>query len=322
MTSQDFTNNQPSPYYQLAKPMGQGSYQTYHHMDGTISEMAYPVALSGLGKGPRMDKGLLPAAELAAAYSESYPASAASSGAGDSPVTPAVGDSDRKIRRNNGNVPTTPVLLHIAASDPASDSTDFGQMPKLDRTMTDVYGDELYNPNFTITAASSPQPHSVASTGSDVFSQRINAANHQHLSATHSPASTTSRARSPFRTGSPFATPSSRHFKYSQSSKEKEQQSGRLHSHVENAGEPETPKTISPKDAVLEFNESDADGVFPLFPQDPSGFQVDDLPKTVPTSQHTGLYMGSDMGSVHSTDQFECLPSQLPTGIQTEFIRG
>lgn len=318
MNSQDLTNNQPSSYYHLAKSMGPTPYPTYHGMDGTIAEMAYPVTVSGPGKRPRMDKGLLSAPELAGAYNRSHPASVASSVAGDSPATPAIGELDQKSsRRKNGKTPMTPDLSYPAASDLASNFLDYGHIPKLDRTMTDVYGDELYNPNFTITATSSPQPHSVTSVGSDVFSQRINAANHQHLSAAHSPASTTSRARSPFRTGSPFATSSSHQFTCSQPpSREHDQQIQQPIAHLENAGEPETPKTISPKDAVLEFNESEADGLFPLFPQNSSGFEIDTLSKTAPSSDHNESYIGQNMGSLHQNDQFGYLPSQVPMGIQ------
>ncbi|OAQ71162.2 26S proteasome regulatory subunit-like protein [Pochonia chlamydosporia 170] len=316
MHSQDLANAQGGSYYQLAKSMGPASYQTYHGMDGAVPEMAYPVTVSGPGKRPRMDKALLPAPELAGAYRRSHPASVASSAAGDSPAAPALGEAEHKPRRKNGRTQCYLKYSQAGDADPASDFLDYGHIPKLDRTMTDVYGDELYNPNFTITSASSPPPHSTASTGSDVFSQRIYAANHQHLSAAHSPASTASRARSPFRTGSPFAASSTQQFNNSRpASGGHSQHAQHSVSNLEGAVEPETPKTISPKDAVLEFNESEGDGVFPLFPHDSSNFEIESLSKSIP-SDPNGSYIGPNMVNLHSSEQFGYLPSQMPTGIQ------
>lgn len=316
MHSQDYTNNQATSYYQLAKSMGPASYTTYHNLDGNMPEMAYPVTVSGPGNRPRLDKGLLPAHELIGAYSRSHPASVASSAAGDSPATPAFGETDHKRRRKNGRTQYAANSSPPADADLMSDLLDYGHVPKLDRTMTDVYGDELYNPNFTITSASSPQPTSVASTGSEMFSQRINAANSQHLSAAHSPASTTSRARSPFRTGSPFAASSAHNFGSSQPPREHDQNTQRPMPQLESVGEPETPKTISPKDAVLEFNESEADGLFPLFPQDSANFEINSLSKAITSSDPEAPYLGPNAVNLHSNDQFAYLPSQMPSGIQ------
>lgn len=75
----------------------------------------------------------------------------------------------------------------------------------LDRPMTDIYADELCNPNFQITSA--PPTSTLASPQNDVFSQRLQAANSQHLSASNTP----SREQSPFRQGSPLA-PSGNNF--------------------------------------------------------------------------------------------------------------
>merc|ERR1719201_2227301 len=79
--------------------------------------------------------------------------------------------------------------------------------------MTDVYGDELYSPNFAITSTppSQPQQLTTISPPNDIFSQRLNAANSQHLNVGQS--ITTARGKSsPFRSNSPFAKPSNQHF--------------------------------------------------------------------------------------------------------------
>ncbi|KAK8080237.1 hypothetical protein PG997_008055 [Apiospora hydei] len=72
---------------------------------------------------------------------------------------------------------------------------------RLSRTMTDIYSDELYSPNFTITSASpAAQSQLAMSPTNDLFAQRLQAANSQHLNA---PAASSSR--SPFQPSSPLA---------------------------------------------------------------------------------------------------------------------
>jgi hypothetical protein len=149
----------------------------------------------------------------------SRPVSVASSIGGDSPATPSFHENeDNHKRTKNGEGPESPVLfplgaeldfvddcLHFVFDDIASATrTD---MPKLDRTMTDVYGDELYSPTFAITSASpSPQTHLALSPGNDLFTQRLQTANNRHLYAAQSPVSIDSRGQSPFRQGSPYAS--------------------------------------------------------------------------------------------------------------------
>ncbi|KAJ8106639.1 hypothetical protein ONZ43_g6997 [Nemania bipapillata] len=158
-------------------------------------------------------------------------------------------------------------------------------MPKLDRTLTDVYSDELYSPNFAITSASpSPQTHLALSPGSDLFTQRLQTANNRHLFAAHSPVSIESRGQSPFRQGSPYAsamnefprvgTNQSRlesaqqlreRRKAEEDAKQFQQQMAR-NSQQGPQQQQSTPTTISPKDALLEFSDADMDSHFPLFP--------------------------------------------------------
>lgn len=272
-------------YYHLAKSIA--PYSGYGGMDNVMPDMAYPVTVPGPRSKPRVDRGLLPAPDFP--NNRSHPTSVASSIAGDSPATPTAG---------------------------------FHNVPKLDRTMSDVYSDELYSPNFAITSSAPSHPHlAMSPTNNDVFTQRLQAANSQHLSAAHSPASSVSRGRSPFRTGSPLA-PSPHHdfgtgsmgpFNTAQRMREqhKAQQDAQLMTgQMTQRHEPETPKTISPKDAILEFNEPEGETNFPLFPsQDASAFEVDQFSKAMASqaSQDT-MHDGSN-------GHFNYIPSQMPTGI-------
>lgn len=307
MTSHDNNGAPANSYYQLAKSMS--SYPGYQSLDHSMPELAYPVTIPGPSNKPRADRGLLPAPDFVNNSSNrSHPASVASSIAGDSPATPTVGDADIDRRRKG-----------------------FGTMPKLDRTMTDVYSDELYSPNFAITSTSPPQNRTTTSPTNDIFHQRINAANSHHLSAAQSPASSASRGRSPFRTGSPMA-PSPSHdfatahhnipFNSAQRMREqnKVQQEAQMYQQqMSHATEPETPKTISPKDAILEFNEPEGgEPSFPLFPQDSSNFEMEQLAKTMVPQTDSSMACPQPVinGQNGVSHQLNYLPSHLPTGIE------
>ncbi|KAH8677263.1 hypothetical protein BX600DRAFT_430626 [Xylariales sp. PMI_506] len=314
-------------YATLQSLAGQGAVTT----DG-ISFVDGLHNLTAQQQKPRLDRSLLSGADLAIGSStRSHPASVASSTVGgDSPATPSFHETledDTRRRKNNGEkLPDGPIRLQPWSSkhDDADSFTwddEFASLqldavfnntnnnhlnhpqlhpaapPKLDRTMTDVYNDELYNPNFTITSASPPpQTHLAMSPSNELFSQVLKAANSQHLSAVHSPVSSTSRINSPFRQGSPLA-PSLNDFAQqgnalrlntAQQLRERQKQERDakvLQQHMaRNANQQQgTPSTISPKDAMLEFNDTEDASNFPLFPpQDNSTFGMDQLSKVVP----------------------------------------
>lgn len=254
-----------------------GAYSGYHNVDAAMPEMAYPVTIPGPASNgnQKNDRGLLPAPEFGNT-SRSQPTSVASSVGGDSPATPTVNEPESADRRRK-----------VAGT--------FNSVPKLDRTMTDIYSDELYNPNFAITSTTSSSQNQLAmSPVNDVFSQRLNAANSQHLSARQSPVmSNGSRERSPFRTSSPLAgaaqdfstpsaTPRGMHVNSAQRVRgnHKLHHESQLQSHMTSSREPETPKTISPKDAILEFPENDDNRNFSLFATEGHDF-VDQFTKAM-----------------------------------------
>ncbi|KAK5988735.1 Transcriptional regulator RPN4 [Cladobotryum mycophilum] len=305
-----------SYYQQLPKPLD--SYPGYHNLDNTaVTEMAYPVTIPGPAPNhrQRVDRSLLPAPEFASGSNRSHPASVASSIAGDSPATPTVGELDPVDRRRQGR-------HQSSTSAPGSEDSFIWlaghHAPKLDRTMTDVYVDELYSPNFTITSSSSPQQANVAAvSNNDVFNQRINAANTQHLSTVrHSPSSTASRDISPFRHGSPLA-PSPVHdwinqgnVSFNSAQRMREQNKARQDAQLAQQQQQQkmnsgTPQTISPKDAMLEFNDTEEETQFPLFPQNTPDFGMDHL---------AGVINGAN--SFGNGNQINYTQSQLPTGVQ------
>lgn len=277
--------------YHLGKPMMGGSLYGLNGPTSSAHNSPTPYAMAeGLpALSPaaqhaqlRSDRGgLAPAAELSVgggSFTRSRPVSVASSVVGgDSPATPSLHDFEDDSRRRKN------VLLN--------NSNAHNLPPKLDRSMTDIYSDELYNPHFGVpTTASPPQTMVMSSPGSDVFAQRLQAANNQRLSAAmHSPAPTIPRGRSPFRHDSPHYVTAGHEFPHHQmgmsQARVRSSQPMVDNMKAEHDGaevrQQATPNTISPKDAVLEFNDSDdAASSMPLFPPQDPGFNLDTLTTT------------------------------------------
>lgn len=264
-------------------------------------------------------RGLLPPPDFQRPRNTSRPVSVASSIVSDSPATPS-GEPEDDRRQRTGELFDR--IDHFVPDTYSSlfDDAAFN-MPKLERTMTDVLNDELYNPsNFNMTSTS--QGQIPVSPSNDLFAQRIHAANTQHLSANHSPALGSSRERSPFRHGSPLAPmpnhdfPSamqSAHLGFGSAQQLREQRKAEhdaqaMQNQLARRSDTGTPQTISPKDAVLDFQSPEGEANFPLFPQqDATGFGVAQ-PKGFP-QQFSDLQLnGTSFGNYVS--------SQLPTNLQ------
>lgn len=318
-------------YHVVPKPIAEAQdhlyagYHVYSPMDSS-RDVVYgttPVASQRSHQDRRSVQQHAP--DFAPGATRSHTGSVASSTmGGDSPATPSLGEPEDDRRRRGGKgfmdplFNTTDLLGSTAAA--------FINVPKLDRTMTDIYNDELYSPNFSISSAAPSQPQLAMSPTNDLFAQRLQAANSQHLSVAHSPAPVTARDRSPFRQGSPLApvasrdfggvlSPSRTHFHSARQLREQskaQEDSRALQHHIATRPEPETPKTISPKDAILEFHEPEGDSNFPLFPPDECGdFDVRDVGKPVsPSHGLVGTFRGPNATGVPDGSQFTYMPSQ------------
>lgn len=325
--SSNDNSSQGGSFYQMSKPVGH--YSGYQQLDQSIPEMAYPVTISGPSGKPRVDRSnLIPAPELSNSGSRSQPASVASSIAGDSPATPTVSHVEAIDKRRKGRSSNIPDSL-TSSDSPLPLLEGYGNVPKLDRTMTDVYGDELYSPNFAITSTPPQQQMTAMSPPNDIFNQRLNAANSQHLHVSHSPNSTASRGRSsPF---SPYGQVSNDFNAPAQGmpmgSAQRVREQGKAQQDVQmfqqqvtrGRTQPETPKTISPKDAILEFNEAEGDANFPLFPQTTS-LEMDQMAKSMvptthfmpPTSNAQMNYLQPQMSNGMDMHQQQQMPQQYP----------
>lgn len=271
----------------------------------------------------------------------SRPGSVASSEASDSPATPAAlepaGEQER--RRKIGEDLLLSQLLDYYMDTPDSHflaEAAAATVPKLDRTMTDIFGDELYNPNFDTVSASAPsQPsQSVASPTNEMFARALQAANSQHLTTTApAPALSIHRGRSPFRNGSPLApkpmqdfspqVSSNMRFNTAQSMRERRKhedtaQALRQITQTTSAG---TPQTISPKDAILEYNEDDSSNNFSLFPQQQSSGYASQMGKvTAQPNNFNNLaldtnfdsYLSAQLSASQLSNNSVQMPQQYP----------
>ncbi|WEW54920.1 hypothetical protein PRK78_000347 [Emydomyces testavorans] len=146
-------------------------------------------------------------------------------------------------------------------------------MPKLGRTISDICQDELYNPAMaTASQERNPPQMRVNKPFSyhNVMADRLQAAQQGHISArSHSPNSNIARQRSPFRHGSPYAHMSSAYASaHLQQSPHHTSGLRGMELMGTTSEEQEEPKTISPKDALLEYHEPE-EGSVPLFPSQP-----------------------------------------------------
>jgi 26S proteasome regulatory subunit N4 len=312
----------------------------YNHYTPTSNIAAY----MAMQKHHSVDDEAMPAPE----YSHSGRPSVASTH--QSPATPSASE-DFEEQRKNGESEFYPQQW-LSDYSLFTDYRPSNTIPKLDRTMSDVYNDELYSPNLHYTtSAPTSRPADAATmlspSHSDVFSQRLQAANSQHLSApAQSPLMDTSRGRSPFRQGSPLAPTATDSFgsqppqvRLGSAAQMRERQKALrdaqiLRQQYEKMSPAETPKTISPKDAVLEYHESAED--FPLFPQQKSSQYV--IQNNLPLeSSHSDIDDGASQqsfgsmatsrresssaysNSSHTTQQgsgFTFAPPAVPGGVQ------
>lgn len=228
---------------------------------------------------------------LAPHYSNIYTASNLGYTMANDGMQKQVGDAQLMPSPAFNNQSGRPQVPIVASNDSSSTPLSYederqkngfrSSVPKLNRTMTDVFADELYGANFVVTSAAPTQPAVVTTPApprDDVFSKRLQAANSSHLNASNSqlPLTIPARDRSPFRQGSPLA-PSMNAFapqnsRLGTASHMREQQKAENDAQAlqrqfqRTSPQTSTPNTISPKDVDLVYHESEEDSKRPLFP--------------------------------------------------------
>lgn len=180
----------------------------------------------------------------------------------DSPATPHTTQGD-EFEDNRFKMPPTD-LRHT--------------VPKFERTYTDVAIDNFYDPSAV--AQSIPHHTKVTSNSSLLSPYRGNSSNdviqrtlqRAQKMRSQSPSSSISRTTSPFRRDSPFVQPSnnfsSPRMRVGTAALAREQENNvdPTYAMKRSSSNDEAPKTISPKDALLDYREADDDSKASLFP--------------------------------------------------------
>ena len=233
---------------------------------------------------------------------------------------PAMGQIMNQQNRSNMNgAQGTSRRTFGGGVDPSSDIRS--STPQLDRTLSDIYQDELYNPGMAQSAPSSqPRQQAQADTVSpqrSTFSDLLQVANTGHLTArSASPAVNVSRQRSPFRESSQFAvegvysSPSSPAgaTRLTSAAQLRQQQKIEADAQAYAQHHPPShheylnpPRTISPKEAFLDYANTEEDAKIPLFSQ------IKHEPRFPPQNLKRGLHRGNTDENSNNDQNFSSL---------------
>ncbi|KAJ5578363.1 uncharacterized protein N7459_007327 [Penicillium hispanicum] len=203
-----------------------------------------------------------------------------------SPVTPQttldeLDDASRTMTNGERRFPEvdrwmTEYLRFDALSEYANGNNGMSiGVPKLNRTISDIYQDELYNPSLMAAPQMSKPMNQNMLAPRNVIADRLQAANQGHMSArSQSPAMGMKRERSPFRQNSPFAGDMNATALQSQMTTSIPMPQNGLS--MATSANPTDLKTMSPKDALLDFNEGEDAAMPPLFPPQQTDFNLGD----------------------------------------------
>lgn len=200
----------------------------------------------------------------------------------DSPATPQSGAGDIDTKQYS-IPPNGEIGPHIASENYSFDyllfdDADYRQSNpnvQLYRTESAAFQDELYNPNFVHTSAPSKPANAYLSPHRNLVTERLQTAN---LARSTSPGSAISRERSPFRDGSPLAPardwrPQAGQVATAAGMRQQQKDEATQAEFAQHRAtlRREPTKTISPKDAVLDYHEGDQP---PLFQDSiPAGYE-------------------------------------------------
>ena len=195
----------------------------------------------------------------------------------DSPATPHTALDDSDVKPTNGEQPHKVDLRlfnKFCTYEASLDTRQQPIVPKFERTYTDIAADNFYDPNAVSAPAVQPskpaQPSLLSPYRSNTTENVQRALQAAQYARSHSPSSTASRGDSPFRKGSPYRQPNhsfnSPMLGTAAATREQNRQADAAYAmKPQMQSEESVVKTISPKDALLDYREDD-DSKMPLFP--------------------------------------------------------
>ncbi|KAL1597397.1 hypothetical protein SLS59_007427 [Nothophoma quercina] len=193
----------------------------------------------------------------------------------DSPATPHTAlDDDVKMPANGMSIHKVDSwLFNQFCTYDLPDTRPQQVVPKFERTYTDIAADNFYDPN----AASAPAVQQPVKTSllspyrSNTTENVQRALQAAQYARSHSPSSTASRGDSPFRKGSPYRQPNhsfnSPMLGNAAATRAQNRQADAAYAmKPQMQSEESVVKTISPKDALLDYRPEDEESKMPLFP--------------------------------------------------------
>ncbi|KAF1850030.1 uncharacterized protein K460DRAFT_400120 [Cucurbitaria berberidis CBS 394.84] len=272
--SRAFSNHLPTPTHTPTQDSFMGNNNFNNNYTPTSSTMDQTMAAHMSMKQALMDQG-----DDVPDFAHSARQSVSSYGH-DSPATPHTAQSDDM----DFKMPANGETLHKVDSwlfnqfCTYDDDLEMRQhiVPKFERTYTDIAADNFYDPS-TVAASSIPQTKPAQSSLLSPYRSNANENVQRALQAaqyarSQSPSSSASRGDSPFRRGSPYRQPNSSFNSpmvgTAAAAREQNRQADAAYamkSQMQSSDDTQ-PKTISPKDALLDYGEPDEDSKVPLFP--------------------------------------------------------
>jgi hypothetical protein len=226
----------------------------------------------------------------------------------DSPATPhtAQDEMDFKMPANGENIQRISSWLFNQFC--TYNEPEMRSVPKFERTYTDIAADTFYDPSATSQAVPQAKPSQSSllsptyrSSTTENVQRALQAAQYAR---SQSPSSCPSRSDSPFRKGSPYRQPnhsfSSPMVGTATAAREQNRQADAAYamkSSQMRTNEDTEPKTISPKDALLDYGETEEDSKVPLFPD--SG-----------ANEYDGQYNGGDQYRNATQSNFDTTSTQ------------
>jgi hypothetical protein len=293
--SRSFQNNLPTPTHTPT----QDSFMNASNFNYTNANMDNTMSAHMSMKQALMDQG-----DDVPDFAHSARQSVSSYGH-DSPATPHTAQDEMDFK-----MPTNGETLHRTDSWPSGDlrtydDPDMRPVPKFERTYTDIAADAgFYEPSSSQPVSQSKPAQSsllspYRSNANENVQRALQAAQYAR---SQSPSSTASRSDSPFRKSSPYR-PASNSFTSPMgtavAAREQNRQADAAYamkSQVQTREDIE-PKTISPKDALLDYNETDEDSKVPLFPDGGA-------------NKYDGQYNGGDQYRNATQPNFDTASSQ------------
>ncbi|EOA81154.1 uncharacterized protein SETTUDRAFT_100153 [Exserohilum turcica Et28A] len=266
---QPFQNHLPTPTHTPTQDsfMAGSNFNSYSHntvnMDHTMSaHMSMKQAL--------MDQSGDDVPDFAHSAGQSV-----SSYGHDSPATPHTAQEDAELKMPANGEPLSRIDAWLFDEFCTYNDADMRPVPKFERTYTDIAADTgFYEPSAASTSVpqSKPaQPSLLSPYRSNTNENVQRALQAAQFARSQSPSSTASRSDSPFRRGSPYRQPShtfASPMATAMAAREQNRQADAAYAMKSQmaAGEDAEPKTISPKDALLDYREADEESKVPLFP--------------------------------------------------------